>query len=214
MTQYGSKRITGVRFKVQSQNILSIRVSDDATVETNYRMYTFENVDVVVPFAVVFSDAGKDSNIMLSNSDGNDCYVPIPTRIMDKLCAQVYAYLLDKIPHSMRMLYSNCDKNDAFTLINRIKTLQKQSLYTPLEVLQQKLSKITISKLDEWNMFEPDMNDIIAAFDEHEKLKQINPRDNKSVREWKAVIVEKTHHGQNGLARLSGAREAVKSRAQ
>ena len=151
-------------------------------------------VDVVVPFAVVFSDAGKNSNIMLTNSDGDDCYVPIPTRIMDKLCAQVYAYLLDKIPHSMRMLYSNCDKNDAFTLINRIKTFQKQSLYTPLEVLQQKLSKITISKLDDWNTFEPDMNDIIAAFDEHEQLKQINPRDNKSVREWKAIIVEKTHH--------------------
>ena len=27
---------------------------------------------------------------MLSNSDGNDCYVPVPTRIMNKLSAQVY----------------------------------------------------------------------------------------------------------------------------
>ena len=43
-------------------------------------------------------------------------------------------------------------------------------------------------------MFEPDMNDIIAAFNEHEKLKQINARDNKSDREWKEIIVEKTHH--------------------
>ena len=95
----------------------------------------------------------------------------------------------------MRMLYSECDKNDAFTLINRIKTLQKQSLYTPHQVLEQRLEKITITKLDDWNMFEPDMNDIIAAYDEHEKLKQITPRDNKSpLREWKAIIVEKTHH--------------------
>ena len=61
-------------------------------------------------------------------------------------------------------------------------------------MLDQRLEKITISKLDEWNVFEPDMNDIIAAFDEHEKLKQINARDNKSEREWKAIIVEKTHH--------------------
>ena len=70
---------SGVRFKTSSDNILSIRVSDDNTVPTNYRMYTFENVDIVVPFAVVFSDAGKNSSVMLTNSDGADCYVPIPT---------------------------------------------------------------------------------------------------------------------------------------
>ena len=69
----------------------------------------------------------------------------------------------------MRMLYSDCDKNDAFTLIKRIKTLEKQSLYTPKQVLDQRLDKITISKLNDWNMFEPDMNGIIVAFDEHEK---------------------------------------------
>ena len=166
---------SGVRFKTDSETIQAIRVCDDATVSSNYRMYTFKNVEIVVPFAVVFSDAGKASTIMLSNSAGEDCYVPVPTRIMNKLSSQVYSYLYDKIPHSMRMLYSDCDKNDAFTLINRIKTLQKQSLYTPHQVLEQRLEKITISKLDDWNMFEPDMNDIIAAYDEHEKLKQITP---------------------------------------
>ena len=77
--------------KIHSQDILSIRVEHDSTVPSNYRMYTFDNVGMVVPFAVVFSDAGKDTNIMITNSEGNDCYVPIPTRIMDKLCAQVYA---------------------------------------------------------------------------------------------------------------------------
>ena len=53
-----------------SETILSIRVTDDKTVSSNYRMYTFKNVEIVVPFAVVFSDAGKASTIMLSNSDG------------------------------------------------------------------------------------------------------------------------------------------------
>ena len=154
---------SGIRLKFDSEKILSIRVSDDAEVATNFRMYEYKNVDMVVPFAVVFSDAGKDSGIVLTNSDGHDCLVPIPTRIMDKLSSQVYSYLHDKIPHSMRMLYSDCDKNDAFTLIKRIKTLEKQSLYTPLQVLQQRLDKIVISKVDDWNMFEPDMNDIIAA---------------------------------------------------
>ena len=94
----------------------------------------------------------------------------------------------------MRMLHSDCPKNDAFTLIKRIKTLEKQSLYTPYQVLTNRLDKITISKLDDWNVFEPDMNDIIAAFDEHEQLKQISTRDNKSLREWKEIIVEKTYH--------------------
>ena len=44
----------------------------------------------------------------------------------------------------MRMLYSDCDKNDAFALIKRIKTLEKQSLYTPKQVLEQRLEKIKI----------------------------------------------------------------------
>ena len=54
---------SGVRFKTDSGMIQSIRLTDDATVPSNYRMYTFKNVDVVVPFAVVFSDAGKASTI-------------------------------------------------------------------------------------------------------------------------------------------------------
>ena len=33
---------------------------------------------------------------------------------------------------------ADCDKYDAFTLIKRIKTLEKQSLYTPLQVLEQR----------------------------------------------------------------------------
>ena len=111
---------------------------------------------------------------MIPNSNGDDCYVPIPTRIMNKLSKQVYSYLFDKIPHSMRMLHADCNKYDGFSLIHRIKTLEKQSLYTPLQVLEQRLSKITISKLDDWNMFEPDMNDIIAAYDEHEKLNVVH----------------------------------------
>ena len=77
--------------------------------------HEFKNVDVVVPFAVVFSDTGKDTKIMLTNSDGDDCYVPIPTRIMNKLSKQVYSYLFDKIPHSMRMLHADCDKQVANT---------------------------------------------------------------------------------------------------
>ena len=181
-------RVPSRRYDPKPSHGSAIRVTDDATVPSNYRMYTFRNVDIVVPFAVVFSDAGKSSTIMLSNTDGDDCYVPVPTRIMDKLSSQVYSYLYDKIPHSMRMLHSDCDKGDAFTLIHRIKTLQKQSLYTPLQVLQQRLGKVIISKLDEWNTFEPDMNDIIAAFDEHEKLNQINPRDNKSGWRWAIYI--------------------------
>ena len=32
---------SGIRLKVQTQNILSIRVSHDSTDPTNYRMYTF-----------------------------------------------------------------------------------------------------------------------------------------------------------------------------
>ena len=185
---------SGVRFKTNSEIIRAVRVSDDKNVATNFKMYDFTNVDIVVPFSVVFSDKGRASTTMIANSDGDDCYVPIPTRIMNKLSAQVYSYLHDKIPHSMRMLYSDCDKNDAFTLLNRIKTLEKQSLYTPKQVLEQRLEKIKISKLNDWNMFEPDMNDIIVAFDEHEELKQIHPRDNKSLKEWKDIIVEKTHH--------------------
>ena len=55
-----------------------------------------QNVDIVVPFAVVFSDAGKASTIMLSNDAGDDCYVPIPTRIMDKLSSQVYRTCMTK----------------------------------------------------------------------------------------------------------------------
>ena len=113
---------------------------------------------------------------------------------MNKLSSQVYSYLYDKIPRSMRMLHADCDKNDAFTLIHRIKTLEKQSLYIPLQVLEQRLENVTVSKLDDWSMFEPDMHEIIDAFNEHEKLKQINPRDNKSDREWKEIIVAKTHH--------------------
>ena len=73
-------------------------------------MYEFKNVDVVVPFAVVFSHKGRNSTVMLTNSAGEDCYVPIPTRIMNKLSKQVYSYLFDKIPHSMRMLNADCDK--------------------------------------------------------------------------------------------------------
>ena len=57
---------------------------------------------------------------------------------------------------------------DGLTLIHRIKTLEKQSLYTAQQVLEQRLSKITITKLNDWSTFEPDMNEIIAAFDEHE----------------------------------------------
>ena len=131
---------------------------------------------------------------MIPNSDGHGCYVPIPTRIMNKLSAQVYSYLYDKIPQSMRMLHADCDKHDAFTLIHRIQTLEKQSLYTPLQVLKQRLSKITCPTLNDWNVYEPDMNEIINAFNEHEQLKQIHARDNKSDREWKEIIVEKTHH--------------------
>ena len=137
---------SGVRFKTNSEIIRAVRVSDDKNVETNFKMYDFTNVDIVVPFSVVFSDKGRASTTMIANSDGDDCYVPIPTRIMNKLSAQVYSYLHDKIPHSMRMLYSDCDKNDAFTLINRIKTLEKQSLYTPKQVLEQRLEKVKISK--------------------------------------------------------------------
>ena len=51
----------------------------------------------------------------------------------------------------MRMLHADCDKYDAFTLIKRIKTLEKQSLYTPLQVLEQRLANINISKLADWN---------------------------------------------------------------
>ena len=46
----------GIRFKTDYENISStthgILVSDDACVANNYRMCTFENVDIVVPFAV------------------------------------------------------------------------------------------------------------------------------------------------------------------
>ena len=35
------------------------------------------------------------------------------------------------------------------TRVNRIKTLEKQSLYTPFQVLVNRLDKITISKLDD-----------------------------------------------------------------
>ena len=45
---------SGIRLKFDSENILSIRVSDDAEVATNFRMYEYKNVDMVVPFAVVF----------------------------------------------------------------------------------------------------------------------------------------------------------------
>ena len=73
---------SGVLLKIDSEIISSIRVADDATVASNFRMYEFKNVQLTVPFAVVFSDAGKSSQVMLSNSDGEDCYVTIPTRIM------------------------------------------------------------------------------------------------------------------------------------
>ena len=95
--------MSGVRYKTDRQIISSVLITADASVATNYRMYEFTNIDVVVPFAVVFSDTGKDTKIMLTNSNGDDCYVPIPTRIMNKLSKQVYSYLFDKIPHSMRM---------------------------------------------------------------------------------------------------------------
>ena len=48
---------SGVRFKTDSVILSSVRVTDDATVDANHRMYEFTNVNVVVPFAVVFSDA-------------------------------------------------------------------------------------------------------------------------------------------------------------
>ena len=162
--------MSGIRFKSDSVISKSIRVSDDSNDQTNFRMYEFKNVDVIVPFAVVFSDAGKDSKVMLRDTDGYDCYVPVPTRIMNKLSAQVYSYLYDKIPQSMRMLHADCDKHDAFTLIHRIQTLKKQSLYTPLQVLEQRLSKITCPTLNDWNVYEPDMNEIINAFNEHESM--------------------------------------------
>ena len=100
---------SGVLLKIDSEIISSIRVADDATVASNFRMYEFQNVQVTVPFAVVFSDAGKSSQIMLRNSAGEDCYATVPTRIMNKLSAQVYSYLYDKIPRSMRMLHSDTD---------------------------------------------------------------------------------------------------------
>ena len=52
---------SGVRFKTDSEVIQSIRLIDDKTVLANHKMYTFKNVDIVVPFAVVFSDAGRAS---------------------------------------------------------------------------------------------------------------------------------------------------------
>ena len=162
--------MSGIRVKSDSMISKSIRVTDDSTDQTNFRMYEFKNVDVIVPFAVVFSDAGKDSKVMLRDTDGYGCYVPVPTRIMNKLSAQVYSYLYDKIPQSMRMLHADCDKHDAFTLIHRIQTLEKQSLYTPLQVLKQRLSKITCPTLNDWNVYEPDMNEIINAFNEHESM--------------------------------------------
>ena len=76
---------SGVRYKTDRQIISSVLITADASVATNYRMHEFKNVDVVVPFAVVFSDTGKDTQIMIPNSDGDDCYVPIPTRILNKL---------------------------------------------------------------------------------------------------------------------------------
>ena len=125
---------SGIRYKTDRHVISSIHMDADASVATNFRMYEFKNIDVVVPFAVVFSDTGKDTQIMIPNSDGDDCYVPIPTRILNKLSKQVYSYLFDKIPHSMRMLHADCDKYDGFTLIHRIKTLEKQSLH-PSDIL-------------------------------------------------------------------------------
>ena len=94
----------------------------------------------------------------------------------------------------MRMLHSDCSKHDGVTLISNIRTLTKQSLYTPFQVLQQRLDKITIATINDWNTFEPEMNEIIDMFEQAESLKQIKPKDNKSDREWKDIIVEKTHH--------------------
>ena len=66
---------SGVRYKTDRAIMSSILVTEDASVATNFRMYEFKNIDVVVPFAVVFSDTGKDTQIMIPNSNGDDCYV-------------------------------------------------------------------------------------------------------------------------------------------
>ena len=114
---------------------------------------------------------------------------------MNALSKHVYLFLVGKIPKSMRMLHkTECNKNDGFTLIKRILTLERESLHTPLEVLNKRERDTTIEKLNDWNTFEPDFVDLMDAFDEAEKLKRIDSRDNKSMREWKDLLINKTHH--------------------
>ena len=63
--------MSGVRYKSDHDIISSVLVSADASVATNFRMYEFKNVDVIVPFAVVFSHKGRQSTVMLTNSAGD-----------------------------------------------------------------------------------------------------------------------------------------------
>ena len=141
------------------------------------------------------SAQGKDSTIKLPNTSNVECVIPIPTRIMNALSKHVYLFLVAKISKSMRMLHkTECNKYDGFTLIQRILTLERESLHTPLEVLNKRERDTTIDKLNDWNTFEPDFVDLMDAFDEAEKLKRIDSKDNKSLRAWKDLLIEKTHH--------------------
>ena len=130
---------SGVRMKIELANISAYAVGDDPKVERNHVMRTFKNINVVVPFATVFSTAGAKTTVMISDEDGLDCLVQIPTRIWTALSKQVYCYLYDNVPRTMRMLHSDCPKHDGVTLISHIRTPTKQPLYTPFQVLQQRL---------------------------------------------------------------------------
>ena len=93
---------------------------------------------------------------------------------MNALSKHVYLFLVGKIPKSMRMLHkTECNKNDGFTLIKRILTLERESLHTPLEVLNKRERDTTIEKLNDWNTFEPDFVDLMDAFDEAESQKKL-----------------------------------------
>ena len=187
--------LSGIRFKSDPFQAVGIETNSDPTIVANYKNHSFPSINRIIPFAVVFSAQGKDSTIKLPNTCNVECVIPIPTRIMNALSKHVYLFLVDKISKSMRMLHkTECNKYDGFTLIQRILTLERESLHTPLEVLNKRERDTTIDKLNDWNTFEPDFNDLMDAFNEAEKLKRIDSKDNKSLRAWKDLLIEKTHH--------------------
>ena len=122
---------SGIRFKSGPFEAVGIASNLDARIVANYKNHTFPSVNRIIPFAVVFSDMGKASTITITNTDGVECVIPIPTRIMNALSKHVYLFLVGKIPKSMRMLHkTECNKNDGFTLIKRILTLERESRWS------------------------------------------------------------------------------------